>query len=300
MSQHSVHSDDFRSAAELENINTAPMNDSPSCSCPRCSFRTFGHLRNHIQDLEEKVDSLEDKVDSLRTIEEENEAIRSRLDYRAPTSVSKPFPLEDDVQLNREGYEDWSEKLVRTIADHDGWFHNEDRKLDYLIESAHGWMRRFLQDRYGYRRRQKKARRLRPLSFKNALRDLDEIFLPPKDRALSTADLHFRFLRLELGQSFSEFLPRFLFHSNRRGCHNRSLEVVSLFQRLPGVWQERLEIEPHGDKRMPATLGELVDCVFEIESLGNDGEWVPVANTDDAEGREATGGQPHTPQATAD
>ncbi|KAK8163727.1 hypothetical protein IWX90DRAFT_238103 [Phyllosticta citrichinensis] len=296
MSRHSVNSDDFRSAAELENIkNTEPMNDSPSCSCPRTSVKDFDDLRNQVQDLYDKVDSLEDSLDSLRTIEKENEAIRSRLDYRAPTSVSKPFPLEDDFRLNREGYEDWSEKLVRTISDHDGWFQNEDRKLDYLIESAHGWMRLFLQDQYGYRRRQS---RRRPLSFKNALRDLDEIFLPPKDRALSTAVVHFRFLRLELVESFSAFLPRFLFHSNRAGCRNQSHEVVSLFQRLPGVWKERLGIEPHGNKKMPATLRELVDRVFEIESFGNDDEW--VANTDNAEGREATGGQTRTSQATAD
>ncbi|KAK8162235.1 hypothetical protein BKA80DRAFT_272220 [Phyllosticta citrichinensis] len=111
MSRHSVNSDDFRSAAELENIkNTEPMNDSPSCSCPRTSVKDFDDLRNQVQDLYDKVDSLEDSLDSLRTIEKENEAIRSRLDYRAPTSVSKPFPLEDDFRLNREGYEDWSHR----------------------------------------------------------------------------------------------------------------------------------------------------------------------------------------------
>ncbi|KAK7514333.1 uncharacterized protein IWZ02DRAFT_70894 [Phyllosticta citriasiana] len=223
----------------------------------------YEHLRNQIYDLSDQIENLEDQIKALRKITKDVKAIRSRCD----TSNLKPDPLEPKFPVRRELYEDWTEVLVTTISDHCGWFTNEDRKLDYLIESSDGWMHLLLRDRYGYRARKNAARNNRPLKFKHALADLDMIFLPPKDR--SHDKTHRQWMRLELlpGFSFSEFLPKFLFLSNRLGVLERQYRSVALYRCLPRAWRHRREIRRFGKKACRhRTLRNLVDRLFDLEA----------------------------------
>ncbi|KAK8246032.1 hypothetical protein IWZ00DRAFT_339113 [Phyllosticta capitalensis] len=216
--------------------------------------------------LSERVANLASEIDGLKTLKAELDDYRSGLKNRVDPA-SKPSPLKSKFPLRREEYEDWTEELVRTISQHDAWFKDEERKLDYLIESASGFMRLFLRDRYGYRARDR-ACKSRPLKLKDALADLDVIFLPPDGDVVQRARR--QWLRLELDPQFhfSAFLPKFLFYSHRAGFLDQAYRTTSLFRCLPRSARQRPDIKPFGSdkKNPPGSFRDLVDRLFAIEA----------------------------------